>query len=70
VHPFTTHPYNLILDTMGQPRKKTGQGVVDTFWVVDGWNGQDGLSALHDLPTNDSFSIDNLVQFYREHLAR
>jgi broad specificity phosphatase PhoE len=70
VHSFTTHPYNLILDTMGQPRKKTGQGVMDSFGVFDGWNGQDGLSALHDLPTNDSCSIDNLVQFYREHLAR
>jgi broad specificity phosphatase PhoE len=75
VHSFTTHPYNLILDTMGQPRKKTGQGVMDSFgvfdeWNGDEWNGQDGLSELHDFPTNDSCSIDNLVQFYREHLAR
>jgi broad specificity phosphatase PhoE len=70
VHSFTTHPYNLILDTMGQSRKKTGQGVMDSFGVFDGWNVQDGLSALHDLSTNDSCSIDNLVQFYREHLAR
>ncbi len=72
VHSFTTHSCNLILDAMERPRRKSGQGVIDSFGVFDGSIGQDGLSTLSDadLGTDDSCSIQNLVHLYRGHLAR